>query len=206
MPIRNLASRARLAGLAVVLTAAWWSYAPTGAFAADEVPAAPPTSEGIEFFEKHIRPLFAQNCLKCHGEKQQGGLRLDSRASAMRRRRQRPGDCRGQSGRQPVDAGGALSGRNQDASRRQAAARGDRRDRRPGSTMGAPWPAESATAAPVKAADAWKSHWAFQPVRKPPLPPVAGELVAPLAARFFRLDQARSSEGFRRRTPPIDGR
>eukprot|EP01034_Spumella_vulgaris_P044164 gene44164-54895_t len=37
-----------------------------------------------EFFEKKIRPLLAENCLKCHGEeKQKGGLRLDSRAAAL---------------------------------------------------------------------------------------------------------------------------
>src|SRR6266850_3208940 len=35
--------------------------------------------EGIEFFEKKIRPLLSDNCFKCHGEeKQKGHLRLDS--------------------------------------------------------------------------------------------------------------------------------
>jgi len=44
--------------------------------AADE-----PTAEGLEFFEKKIRPLLVKNCYTCHGpEKQKGGLRLDSRA------------------------------------------------------------------------------------------------------------------------------
>ena len=36
-------------------------------------------SDGIQFFEENIRPLFAQHCTKCHGEeKQKGALRLDS--------------------------------------------------------------------------------------------------------------------------------
>ena len=39
--------------------------------------------EGIEYFERHVRPVFAQNCLKCHGEKQQGGLRLNWHATAI---------------------------------------------------------------------------------------------------------------------------
>ena len=34
----------------------------------------------VEFFEKHIRPVLVQHCIRCHGpEKIQGGLRLDSR-------------------------------------------------------------------------------------------------------------------------------
>ena len=41
------------------------------------------TAEGIEFFEKHIRPLVAQNCLSCHGDKKQGGLQLDSRSASL---------------------------------------------------------------------------------------------------------------------------
>ncbi|HEV8604650.1 MAG TPA: PSD1 and planctomycete cytochrome C domain-containing protein, partial [Tepidisphaeraceae bacterium] len=40
---------------------------------------------GVEFFEMSIRPLLAENCYSCHGEKKQKGeLRLDSRASMMR--------------------------------------------------------------------------------------------------------------------------
>ena len=32
-----------------------------------------------KFFEQNVRPLLAQNCYSCHGEKKQkGGLRLDS--------------------------------------------------------------------------------------------------------------------------------
>ncbi len=39
------------------------------------------TATQRDLFESKVRPLLVQNCLKCHGEhKQQGGLRLDSRA------------------------------------------------------------------------------------------------------------------------------
>jgi hypothetical protein len=49
------------------------------AVAADPVPK--PTSEQIEFFEKKVRPLLADNCYSCHGaKKQNGGLRLDTAA------------------------------------------------------------------------------------------------------------------------------
>src|SRR5207248_579851 len=43
--------------------------------------AANPNAEGLEFFEKKVRPLFAEHCYSCHSEKAEklkGGLRLDS--------------------------------------------------------------------------------------------------------------------------------
>ena len=41
--------------------------------------------EGEAFFEKKIRPLFVENCAKCHGAdgKVKGGLRLDSREAIL---------------------------------------------------------------------------------------------------------------------------
>src|SRR5258706_7213297 len=44
-----------------------------------------PDRAGIEFFETSIRPLLAENCWQCHGEKKQKGeLRLDSHAAVTR--------------------------------------------------------------------------------------------------------------------------
>jgi len=41
--------------------------------------------EAIEFFEKRIRPVLANNCYRCHGpEKQESDLRLDSYAAMLR--------------------------------------------------------------------------------------------------------------------------
>src|SRR5262245_32949705 len=52
--------------------------------AADE-PASSPALGGIEFFEKRIRPLLADNCYQCHGQKkQESSLALNS-AAAMKR-------------------------------------------------------------------------------------------------------------------------
>ncbi len=40
-----------------------------------------PTDEGATFFESKVRPVLVEHCISCHGEKkQQGGLRLDTRA------------------------------------------------------------------------------------------------------------------------------
>jgi mono/diheme cytochrome c family protein len=42
------------------------------------------TAEQIEYFENQIRPLLVEHCLECHGPaKQQGALRLDSRAALL---------------------------------------------------------------------------------------------------------------------------
>jgi hypothetical protein len=42
-------------------------------------------SEGADFFEKRIRPILVDHCVRCHGgEKTKGGLRLDTRAGPRR--------------------------------------------------------------------------------------------------------------------------
>src|SRR5207247_3541400 len=49
--------------------------------------AASPDSAGIEFFEKKIRPIFVENCYKCHSkeaEKLKGGLLLDTREGVLK--------------------------------------------------------------------------------------------------------------------------
>ncbi len=46
-----------------------------------------PDREGIEFFEKRIRPVLADRCFSCHSaraEKLKGGLRLDSREGLLK--------------------------------------------------------------------------------------------------------------------------
>ena len=51
---------------------------------ADDAPTRP-TPAQIEFFEKKVRPVLANNCFKCHvPKKQKGGLRLDSRATILK--------------------------------------------------------------------------------------------------------------------------
>lgn len=52
----------------------------------ESIRAADPDPAGVEFFEKKIRPVFAEHCWQCHSEqsksanKLKGGLRLDSEA------------------------------------------------------------------------------------------------------------------------------
>lgn len=43
-----------------------------------------PSPAAVQFFETKVRPILAENCFRCHGEKKQRGeLRLDSLAAAL---------------------------------------------------------------------------------------------------------------------------
>src|SRR5258708_3545471 len=43
-----------------------------------------PTPAAIQFFETKVRPIFANHCFECHGEKEQKrDLRLDSLAAML---------------------------------------------------------------------------------------------------------------------------
>src|SRR5437667_8504098 len=47
--------------------------------------ADPKASEAADFFETHVRPVLVENCFSCHGaQMQMAGLRLDSRAAALK--------------------------------------------------------------------------------------------------------------------------
>jgi mono/diheme cytochrome c family protein len=143
------------------------------------VRAADPAA--LEFFEKKIRPVLAENCQSCHGpEKQKGSLRLDSAVAFNKG---------GESG--PIVTPG-----NPDASRlikaiRQTDAdlkmppKGKLTDAQIADLatwikMGAPWPATA-----VANVSAEKTHWAFQPVKSPPIPAMESQSRNPIDA-FIR--------------------
>lgn len=128
------------------------------------------SAEDIDFFEKEVRPVLAANCLSCHGtQKQEGGLRLDTREAILRG---------GDSG--PA----AVPGNLQESRLVQGIRRIGDLQMPPASALrpnavtaiskwvelGLPWPDGIDKA--VKAGDAWKVHWAFQPVAQVPLPDV----------------------------------
>jgi hypothetical protein len=47
--------------------------------------AQAPTPAAAEFFEKEVRPLLVERCLKCHGDqKPKGGLHLTSQAGVLK--------------------------------------------------------------------------------------------------------------------------
>jgi mono/diheme cytochrome c family protein len=136
--------------------------------------AAPVNSQGVEFFEKHVRPVLASKCQSCHGPKrQQGGLRLDSRAALLK----------------GSDNGAVIVPGEPEKSLLVKAIRYDGDVQMPPKgklpdesiahltawvKMGAPWPDESVKAdAPAQSVgEVRRAHWAFQPVKKPALPAV----------------------------------
>jgi hypothetical protein len=136
-------------------------------FPAGNLPAQDAVSpDGLERFEKNVRPLLHQHCLPCHGpEKQKGGLRVDSRAALLKGGDSGPAVVPGDPDRSlllkalkqgepdlimpPPKSGKKLP----DPALRDIEAwiRG-----------GAPFP--GASEAPAL------QHWAFQPLRDPPVP------------------------------------
>ena len=143
------------------------------------VPAAPADS-GLEHFEKKVRPLLAENCYACHSAEAPSvfaSLRLDSRAGLLRG---------GDSG--PVVVPGDAA-----ASLLLRAVRGQAKALMPPTgrlteeqiadlstwvDAGAPWPDAQAPGLPdpSEAFDLERrrqEHWAWQPVRAEPPPPVS---------------------------------
>ncbi len=146
------------------------------------IQAAEPASSP-DFFEKRIRPLLAEQCLKCHGDLKgkapKGGLRLDSRAAMIK----------------GGDSGTALVPGKPEKSRLIEAVRYENTDLQmpPKGKLseaqiadlvawvkvGAVWPNDSATIATTSGFDLAKrkrEHWAWQPVRATQPPAVRDSL------------------------------
>ena len=173
MPIR------RTATIAACLVAGVLALGAAGARAAGPAAATP---EGLEFFEKKIRPVLVDACYKCHGPeaadagKLKGGLRLDSRDALLRG---------GESGKPSVVPGNAegsllvraLRHTDPDLQMPPKKKLGDRQiaDFVAWVNLGAPDPrvATPEASAPKagRPADA-RTHWAFQPVKEQPVPDV----------------------------------
>ncbi|OWK47071.1 PSD1 and planctomycete cytochrome C domain-containing protein [Fimbriiglobus ruber] len=160
-------------------------------FAAEPAKSAQPSAEAIEFFEKKVRPVLAEHCLKCHGEKkQQAGLRLDT-AEGMKK---------------GTDEGPVVAPGDPDKSKLVKSVRRQGDFAMPPDKpmppeavavlsdwvkMGAPFPLSGPKTDPTAA----KSHWAFQPVKDQAVPstksdpgsknPIDRFVLAKLEARGF---------------------
>ena len=83
MPVHPGSPFASRAATRRFTTGTWRQWVALGGWPAmalaSQLAAAEPASAGLDFFERKIRPLFADHCFSCHGDtKQKGGLRLDS--------------------------------------------------------------------------------------------------------------------------------
>lgn len=145
-------------------------------------PGAPKfTAEAVEFFEKNVRPVLANNCYECHNQKsKKGGLNLESYQALL----------------EGGDSGPALvAGDPEKSLLVQAITWEDKllvmppEEKLPQEAidaltewvrMGAPWPEEkeAASAEPAEKtfeeqlAEIKQTHWSFQPVKNPALPEV----------------------------------
>jgi hypothetical protein len=145
------------------------------------LPAAEAPAEGIEFFEKKVRPILTQYCYRCHSrqaKKLRGGLRLDSRAAILKGGDSGPAIVAGQPDKSKLIE--AVGYKNVELQMPP-------RDKLPESAiadltawvqMGAPWPNEQSIAnGPAQSAfdlaARKRAHWAWQPIRTqtPPAPP-----------------------------------
>ena len=149
-----------------------------GSIAAGEnsPPMSPVLAPQVEFFEARVRPVLAEHCYACHGEKhQRGGLRLDSAAAVLKGADEGPVIVPGKPDKSPLIR----------AIRRQGEIKMPPMDKLPARVvedltewvrMGAPWPQ---TPVPSRAADllgpSAPRHWAFQPVSRPQVPRVKHE-------------------------------
>jgi mono/diheme cytochrome c family protein len=135
--------------------------------------------EGIEFFEKQVRPLLLEQCSSCHGpQKQRGGLRLDSPAAI----------------RKGGDRGAVIVAGDPDASLIIQAIRYTDQDFRmpPKGKLkeeqiavltewvrrGAAMPRDSDVTAGLGDRfdlEERRRHWCYQPIRRPPVPQIADQ-------------------------------
>ncbi|HKX61788.1 MAG TPA: PSD1 and planctomycete cytochrome C domain-containing protein [Verrucomicrobiae bacterium] len=161
------------------------------ALAASPASADKPDAAGLEFFEKHIRPVLIDNCYACHSagaEKLKGSLYLDTRAGLLK----------------GGDTGPAIVPGNPEKSLLIRAVRYTDKDlKMPPKDkkltdeqiehlemwvkMGAPDPRTGQAAKPPGIEP--KKHWAFQPVREPAIPTVKGRKLVRTPVDAFLLSR-----------------
>ena len=161
--------------------------------------------EREDFFERQIRPLLIDNCVKCHGaEKQEGGIRLDSRRQVLQ-------------GTPEIDA--LVNAKDVKASRLlqvllhseddvQMPPKNKLSDQHIGDVRhwiatGAIWPEnQDFGKAGAVEKNAWRRHWAFQPIADPPMPAAYQDGWHPIDAFIRQTLNDRNIQP----SPPADGR
>ena len=154
----------------------------------------PPAARPVDFV-KDVQPLFEKYCLKCHGpEKQKNGYRVDVKESALKGGDDHaPNIIPGKGAESPLIH--FVAGLDEDMVMPQ---KGERMTAeqigvlRAWIDQGANWPAEG------QAADPKKTHWAFQPLKRPEVPvlkdaqanvrnPIDAFVLAKLAEKILAL-------------------
>lgn len=158
--------------------------------------------DAADFFEKRVRPVLHEQCVKCHGpEKQKAGLRVDSREALLR----------------GGDTGPALVPGHAASSLLIKAVRHADADLKMPPPKEAPklaeaviadletWVQSGAVFPPSVTAKPPPQHWAFQPVRKPVVQPGAGIHPVDALLGTARLPEADARTLVRRMTYDLTG-
>ena len=155
-------------------------------------PATGVPAADAEFFEKRIRPVLADHCHECHGEKKQkGGLRLDSRAALLAGGDIGPAVVAGQPDKSLLLTAVRYEDEDLQMPPKKRLSAAQVADLAEWVKRGALWPGESGAVAAKAGGEmqftpAQKAHWAWQPLRKPAVPgaghPIDAFIGAKLAA------------------------
>ena len=169
-------------------------------------PASPATPEDLEFFEKRVRPILADNCYSCHGGNQPlGGLRLDTTEGIRKGGKRGPVVVPGHPEnslliravhRQPGLA--AMPPDDSLATEKIATLAEWVRRGAPLPTVSAPKPTAGFPLAERR------QHWAYQPVKRPVVPKVKNAAWARNPIDAFVL--AKLEAGGLKPAPPTDRR
>jgi hypothetical protein len=175
---------------------------------AAEPPAPPkPDSQAVEFFEKKVRPMLAENCVSCHGPKrQQAGLRLDSRNALLKGSEDGPVVVPGEPDKSALIRAVRYGGEIKMPPKAQLPAEAVE-VLTTWVKMGAPWPedTEGGTGATSRTvAEARQRHWSFRPVLHPTPTKVKDEQWARTPVDAFVL--ARLEDKGLHLSPPADRR
>jgi hypothetical protein len=149
-----------------------------------------------EFFEKKVRPVLVEHCVKCHGadaRKVKGGLRLDSRSALLRGGDGGPAVVPGEPSRSKLI--GAVKYKDVDL---QMPPKGKLSEAVIANLVtwvrdGAVWPDNQANSSVTRKdfdlAGRKAEHWCWQPVRRPAVPVVKNQSWPRSAADAFVLSK-----------------
>lgn len=175
-----------------------FSLLASGVLAITAVQSAQAASDaaGVEFFEKHIRPVLVENCYSCHSPKAEkgikGGLALDTKEGLLKGGDTGPGLVPGDPDKSLIIKAVRYHDENL-----QMPPKGKRLPELQVEAlvawvkMGAPDPRTGQTALADPKALAAK-HWAFQPVREPAVPAVKNKKLVQTPVDAFLLSRLES--------------
>ncbi len=165
-----------------------------------------PDPAAVEFFEKDIRPLIAEKCQSCHGEKKtSGGLILTSRAAVIKGGDSGPAVVPGKPAESLLLKAVSHTGDLKMPPKMKLTAK-EIEKLTLWVTLGAVWPdsgtAPTAPGAKFEVTDKQRRWWAFQPVVRPGIPNHEPHVTNPIDAFVQAKLEARGLNP----APPADKR